>query len=132
LVGDFVRYVNRTFNPDAHISRFIWVLTPRPAATPATDTGNGSVPLVSILVRTQGERNELLTEALYSVYAQTCDDYEIIVCFHRPDDTTGDLQRAVEQTIANVPGDLLAKIRVIEARGNGRGAPLNALLERSS
>src|SRR5688500_6345201 len=27
LVGDFVRYVNRTFNPDAHISRFIWVLT---------------------------------------------------------------------------------------------------------
>jgi glycosyltransferase involved in cell wall biosynthesis len=84
---------------------------------------------VSILMRTQGRRNELLTEALYSAYAQTCDDYEVVLGFHNPDDRSGELRAGVERLLGQLPAPLRRKVRLIACDGEGRGAPLNTLLE---
>jgi hypothetical protein len=158
LAGDAVREVGRLFNPDARVSRFVWALRPaqperpltsapspaspaltsaRPALTPQpplpqAGEGEQDGPVVSILMRTQGRRNDLLTEALYSAYAQTSDDYEVVLGFHNPDDTSGGLRAGVERLLGQLPKPLQRKVRLIVCEGEGRGAPLNTLLEAAS
>jgi len=80
-------------------------------------------------MRTQGRRNELLTEALYSAYAQTDDAYEVVLGFHNPEDTSGQLRAGVGRLLARLPAPLQRKVRLIDCPGEGRGAPLNTLLE---
>lgn len=84
---------------------------------------------VPVLVRTQGDRNELLTEALYSIFSQTCDDYEIIICLHDPNDTRGNAKRSIENIIQKLPEPIQGKTRLIESRAHGRGGPLNDLVD---
>lgn len=86
-------------------------------------------PLLSLLVRTQGTRNDLLTEALYSIYAQDCDDYEVVVCLHSPGTVDQAHQKALYDLFKTLPARLQAKIRFIECAEPGRSAPLNALVD---
>ena len=159
LAGDMVRQVGELFNPDARVRRFVWALRPLtpalhtlpwgpliptaplppeptmgplPSGLPTVpQAGEGELArlAVSILMRTQGRRNELLTEALYSAYAQTDDAYEVVLGFHNPEDTSGELRAGVERLVARLPAPLQRKIRLIDCPGEGRGAPLNTLLE---
>lgn len=133
LLGSMLRYASDLFNPDDDVNQFIWMLKPvrRPAPAGLPDATDAAVtaPLVSILIRTQGTRNELLMEALLAVYAQDSDDYEIAICFHNPDDTSGDLLQGVHDVVSSVPVALRRKIRVIVCTGTGRSAPLNQLFE---
>ncbi|MDQ2783775.1 MAG: methyltransferase domain-containing protein [Chloroflexota bacterium] len=136
LLGDFLRYVSDTFNPDNQINQFLWLL--KPSAPHAeeivtTETKPGAIatkpPLVSLLIRTQGKRNDLLTEALYSIYAQDCDDYEAIICFHKPEENDDLLLDGLHTLMREIPVHLQTKIRLIECAEQGRSAPLNALIE---
>ncbi|MCA1723308.1 MAG: glycosyltransferase, partial [Thermomicrobia bacterium] len=130
-----LRYTSDLFNPDNGVNQFIWMLKPvdRPAPVetppaPADDTATMH-PLVSILIRTQGARNELLLEALFAAYAQDSDDYEIVICFHNPDDADGTLLEGVHAVVSSVPVQLRLNTRVVVCTGTGRSAPLNALFE---
>lgn len=140
LLGQLLRYVSDLFNPDHHVYQFVLLAKPATqiearddratitndlAATRRTEPR----PLVSILMRTQGLRNELMTEALLSVFAQDCSDYELIICFHNPDDKMGHLFRGVEELLAEMPAELQREARVIRCDGIGRSAPLNDLYE---
>jgi len=141
LIGDFLHYVSDTFNPDNRVNQFIWLLKPGTSAdreragqaitisereTPPVLT---KVPLFSLLVRTQGLRNDLLTETLLSIYAQDCDDYEAVLCFHKDEDLTGEREKSVRELITTLPISLQARIRMIVCTGMGRSAPLNQLIE---
>lgn len=135
LLGEMMRYASSLFNPDDDVNQFIWMLKPvRRSVSVETITGPTheaitTHPLVSILIRTQGMRNELLTEALFAVFAQDSDDYEIVVCFHNPEDIDGILLQGVNDVISTAPVPLRRKIRVILCTGTGRSAPLNELFE---
>jgi hypothetical protein len=133
LIGDLLRHVAATFNSDSRIGQFIWLLVPAAtdfAATgPASEPAERPGPLLSILMRTQGARNERLTEALCSVFAQTCDDYEVILCFHDPDRSLALRRTGVEAVVASLPAPLRECTRLISCHEPGRGAPLNALLD---
>ncbi|MHB8646324.1 MAG: methyltransferase domain-containing protein [Thermomicrobiales bacterium] len=135
LLSAMLRYTSDLFNPDHDVHEFIWMLKPvhRPTPSerspdPADDT-QVTHPLVSILIRTQGTRNELLMEALFAAYAQDSDDYEIVVCFHNPDDADGTLLQRVRDLVSSLPVALRRRIRMIVCTGVGRSAPLNALFE---
>ena len=131
MVGDFLRSASTTFNPDARTIRFVWTLTPTAAPAQAPDAPATAAPLLSILIRTQGERNDVLTEALYSIYSQTCDDYEVVVCFHRPGEPSGEVREATVETISRLPASLRDRLRLVDASEPGRGTPLNVLLEHA-
>lgn len=137
LLGEVMRYTSGLFNPDDDVNQFIWMLKPV-RRSPSVETvthreqaGDATTahPFVSILIRTQGTRNELLAEALFSVFAQDSDDYEIVICFHNPEDTDGMLLRGVNEVVSMAPVPLRRKIRVILCTGTGRSAPLNELFE---
>lgn len=140
LAGDALRAVGAVFNPDTAISHFVWVLRPmteddQPAqaarpAEPAEPHGSRR-PVVSILMRTQGLRSELMTEALVSIFAQSCDQYEVLICFHDPAGQHPERRRAVERVVASMPTSLQARVRLIECHEPGRGAPLNAMMEQA-
>lgn len=132
-IGDFLRAVSDIFNPDSTVNQFIWLAKPRaaglPAATTQQETAIGTAhPLLSIGVRTQGKRNDLLTEALLSIYAQECDDYEVIVCFHETTRTDNARLQDLQHLIDTLPVQLRAKIRLITCADEGRSAPLNAIV----
>ncbi len=135
-IGDFLRDISDTFNPDNTVNQFIWLLkpsAPRPTdkanATDATTARETARPLLSIGVRTQGKRNDLLLESLFSIYGQECDDYEAIVCFHKDAETDDERLETVQYLIDTLPVQLRAKIRVITCTGEGRSVPLNAIIE---
>jgi hypothetical protein len=134
LAGDLVRHVGRLFNPDADIGQFVWRLEsstlPVADAAPANAVDGGR-PLVSILMRTQGRRNDLMIEALYSIFAQTCDAYEVLICFHDPDGSGHERRLGVERVIASLPPALQERLRLLDCANPGRGAPLNTMLARA-
>lgn len=135
LLGDFLRYVSDTFNPDNQINQFLWLLKPSAshAETAIPEVKPDAIatkpPLVSLLIRTQGRRNDLLTEALYSVYAQDCDDYEAVICFHKSGHHDDVLLNGLRDLMRELPVHLQTKIRLIKCAEQGRSAPLNALVE---
>ena len=133
LISDFLQYVNDMFNPDNRINQFLWLLKPSAPHAMVTATKSDStateLPLISLLIRTQGKRNDLLTEALYSIYAQDCDDYEVVVCFHTPGQNEDMLLKGLHDLIRELPVHLQKNVRLIECAERGRSAPLNALIE---
>ncbi len=130
LVGDWLTNISHIFNTDNEIEEFIWLLEPVSDETPEpTKVDNTRLPLISILIRTQGNRNELLLEALYSVYAQDENDYEVIICFHNNNENRSSLLSELEEVLDALPDLLRLKIRLISATGLGRSVPLNSLLE---
>jgi hypothetical protein len=140
LAGDALRAIGGLFNADSTVSQFVWTLRPattiaEPAETvrparPAEPAESGR-PVVSILMRTQGLRSELMIEALASIFAQSCDQYEALICFHDPGGQHPERRSAVGQVIASMPRPLQRRVRLVECREPGRGAPLNALLEQA-
>ncbi|HEX2910732.1 MAG TPA: glycosyltransferase family A protein [Chloroflexia bacterium] len=125
LAGQWLHEVANTFNPDNHVQYFVWLLAPYSEPNPEKPSHQ---PQFSILMRTQGQRNELLLEALYSVYAQTFTDYEVVLCYHHPE-RNQTLLTELKLLLKNLPPSFQQKIRVIEANGPGRSTPLNALLK---
>jgi glycosyltransferase involved in cell wall biosynthesis len=133
LAGDWLNTISDIFSPDSQVTEFVWLLKPGSRIIQSAKKINTlESPLLSILVRTQGKRNELLVEALYSVYAQDLDDYEVIICFHNNKEDRNNLLEQLKGILNNLPGALKSKLRLIISTGSGRSAPLNDLLEAAT
>lgn len=139
LAGDVVRKLAETFNPDGQVTHFVWLL--RPSASDTVRLGWSETtpvrPAISILIRTQGLRKELLTECLYSIYVQDCpfEDYEVLLALQSPPQTRP--QTEIEDTalsdlrqfLENFPPELVERIRIIRTFGEGHVQPTNPLVE---
>lgn len=106
----------------AEVNQFVRAYLPGPVR-PAPAPPAAPAFFLSVLVRTQGLRPELLQETLLSLAAQTRDDFEVIVLAH--DATVGALD-SVNVTVAQLPPYLRERTRVVVVSGGGRGRPLNA------
>ncbi len=86
-------------------------------------------PLFSLMVRTVGDRPDLLQEALCSVLAQTEQSFEVLVLLHSPDREPP--VDAVTKTVQSFPAFFQEKVRVIVVKRPGRSAPLNDGIDRA-
>jgi hypothetical protein len=120
-VGGLLRSVRAGAGPGAVVNQFVRAYVadePVVAAAPRDDA-----PFATVLVRTQGRRPRTLHDALLSVAAQTCEDYELLLlCHDAPDDGMATVERLVEA----MPPDFAARVRVVPVKGGRRGRPLNA------
>jgi glycosyltransferase involved in cell wall biosynthesis len=83
---------------------------------------DSSLPFLSVLLRTQGNRLEPLKDALLCLAAQTDDDFELVLLVHDADE---DATTAIAREVAGQPADFAARISVIDVTGGTRGTPLN-------
>ena len=93
-----------------------------------TTDGGGGGPTLSVVVRTQGRRRHGLLEALTSLAAQSCDDFEVLVVAH--DAAPAELD-AVAATVEQFASSFRSRVRVLPVAGGGRGRPLNAGVEHA-
>jgi glycosyltransferase involved in cell wall biosynthesis len=137
LVGATVRYLAGVLNPTALTTHFIWRLQPTFSSNLAIPVLPVKRPLLSVLVRTQAIRLELLTECLYSIYAQDCDfeDYEVLIALQsspeseHPGEIEDPLLVTLQNFLANFPQELVERIRIVRTYGDGNAQPTNPLIE---
>ena len=79
-------------------------------------------PFLSVIVRTQGKRFEMLKEALLCLEAQTDDDFEILLIVHNADETG---KASVDRLLEILDPAFRQKIHRENLNGGTRTAPLN-------
>ena len=79
-------------------------------------------PFLTVLTRTQGQREQELREVFLCLAAQSCRDFEVLVVGHkvRPEN-----RATVEHLIQETPEYLRSRIRYFPLETGGRTAPLN-------
>ena len=104
----------------------VWLVRLYEAVMPETpdpgDDAGTAAPFLSVLVRTQGKRQETLQETLLCLAAQRCADFEVLVIVHDPDPgVTG----RIEELVTEFHPTFAHRVRVVEVFGGGRCRPLN-------
>lgn len=92
--------------------------------TRTTPSGAEAVdgPFLTVLVRTQGLREDQLEETLSSLAAQTEHDFEVLVLAH---DVDPDDLPALEKAVGAHPLAVAVDTTLLTVSGGGRGRPLN-------
>lgn len=83
---------------------------------------DGERPFLTILIRTQGKREEGLREALLCVLAQTFSDYEVILIGHKVEEEN---KIIIQNILDDQQEEFRKKIRYIELNEGTRTTPLN-------
>lgn len=79
-------------------------------------------PFLSVVIRTQGKRREMLREAILSLAGQSDEDFEVLLIGHKLDE---DEECSARKILDEQPGSLKRKIRYIPWNQGTRAAPLN-------
>ena len=79
-------------------------------------------PFLSIVMRTQGKRPEMLAEVLLCLFGQSNTDFELLLMGHNLNEAQNE---TVTQIIADLPAALREKTRLIHVAGGTRTTPLN-------
>lgn len=88
-----------------------------------------SRPFLTVVMRTQGRRQEAFKDSLLCLAGQSVDDFEVIVVTH---DVGVEVQAQVERIVAAQPQSFRERISVLSVSGGLRARPLNAALEEAS
>jgi SAM-dependent methyltransferase len=80
-------------------------------------------PFLSVIVRTLGNRNEMLEEALTCLAAQSLDSIEVLVVVHTTDLPSN--IEAIKTLVENFPPEFSSRVTVTHVTGGGRSLPLN-------
>ena len=109
--------------------RFLRVYAPGLLSSELVDQSRSEDGLfLSVIVRTQGRRSDLLREALLCLCGQDCDDFEVLVVVH------GDASVEWESVLSDVrmaQAVLPGRVRVVPAVGGTRTRPVVVGLEHS-
>ena len=79
-------------------------------------------PFLSVIIRTQGKRLDMLQDVLLCLQAQTDPDFEVVMIAHRAEDAA---VAGLERLIAAQSDHLSRRIRLLRLQEGERGAPLN-------
>lgn len=79
-------------------------------------------PFLSVIIRTQGKREEGLREALLCLMAQECQDFEIILIAHKADEAHCEI---IEEILEDQDDEFRKKIRFFKLDEGTRTTPLN-------
>ena len=82
----------------------------------------GKFSFLSVIIRTQGKREQGLREALLCLQAQECQDFEILLIAHKADEEHGKL---IEEILEDQEEEFRKKIRFFRLNEGTRTTPLN-------
>lgn len=122
-VGQWLRYLRSIAEPSGLVNQFVWAVAPVPPVLRIVE--REVQPFLSIVMRTQGRREQELREALLCVAGQTDLDFELLVVAHR---TTVSEQIAIERILEDQPATVRHRTRLLLLDHGGRSAPLNLAL----
>ncbi|CAN5518253.1 methyltransferase domain-containing protein [soil metagenome] len=119
---DYLASVRERLDAYAFVNQFVraYALTGITGSPPAGDDQEPT--FASVLLRTQGHRNDMLLEALTCLAAQSVDDLEVELLVHTGD---ADVVAAVQGLVDGFHPTFRTRVRVTQVRGGGRAAPLN-------
>lgn len=117
-LGHYLDWYKAQTDPNALVTWLVRLYTPG-SRTPANA---GKRPFLSVLTRTQGQREAGLTEVLLCLAAQSDRDFELLIVGHK---VKGEALDRVQRLIADTPAYLRERIRYIPCDEDGRAAPLN-------
>lgn len=80
-------------------------------------------PGLSVIVRTQGSRQELLEESLLSLASQTSSDFEVLLMVHNPENG---IVEGLRTLVGSYSPSFSRRVRISEVVGGDRARPLNA------
>lgn len=120
-LGHYLRSLRESIDSHGHTNQFVWAVAPSPAM-PIRPAGDEDGPFLSVIMRTQGRRDQELREALLCLAAQASTNFELILVAHR---VTVEQQVQIERVIEDQPADFRARIRLLLLDTGRRAAPLN-------
>lgn len=126
-LGQYLRSLRESIDTYGQTNQFVWAVAPAPAR-PARPAPAEDGPFLSVIMRTQGRRDQELREALLSLAAQSSTNFELLVVAHR---VSVEQQVQVERLIEDQPAEFRARIRLFLLDTGGRAAPLNLALRHA-
>ncbi|HRW18359.1 MAG TPA: hypothetical protein P5181_05895 [Dermatophilaceae bacterium] len=131
-VGAYLTRLADSANPLSGVNELVRVYVPgrpaRAADAPAEPSATAA-PFLSVVMRTQGRRAEPMRDALMCLVGQANQDFELIVLAHK---VSLEQQLLVERLVAELPGDVRSRSRVVVVDEGGRARPLNVGVELAS
>ena len=123
-LGQFMRALRASADQYGDANQLVRLCVPsEPAAIdPFVGRGETVRPFLSIVMRTQGNRIDSLTEILTCLTGQSVTDFEILLMGHKLD---AERTAGIERLILDQPDWFRNKIRFIRVDHGGRSAPLN-------
>lgn len=129
-LGAFLTELRERASGTAFVNQFVRAylptLAPAGVESGPVDAGNARAdlhaPFLSVLMRTRATRESTLVEALLSLAAQSCDDFEVLLLVHDP---APGAMAVVEQTVAEFHEAFARRVHVVPVRGGSRSRPLN-------
>jgi hypothetical protein len=127
LLHSLLKSLRDQAGPHGATNQFVRAYLPgarRPIAT-LVDQELDEVPsgrFLTVVVRTQGLRQETLRDALLCLQGQTNQDFEVLLVAH---DAT-DNQPGIDLLVGQLPSPWRHRVRVLYVDGGGRARPLNA------
>lgn len=131
-LSSLLRRIRREADEFGWVNQFVRVYERGAGSAPPQgeqDPPSHVEPFLSVIMRTQGRRRQMLGEALLCLMAQTDDDFEVILCVHTDDSP---VTAEVKSQVSQFPSSFAARVNVIEVSGGSRGAPLNAGLKSAN
>lgn len=119
-------HLGEILKPSVSIRELANILESEMFAQPNVEVGHKSQPFLSVVLRTQGQRTEQLSDALLCLSAQTSDDFELIVVLH---DSPGNKISNVETIIRGYDESFVSRTRLLSVEGGSRARPLNVGLK---
>lgn len=124
-IGQILRQQRLTADGTGLVDQFVRVYlpgTPEKSADQPSDQELDDRPFATVVLRTQGTRENLLRDAFLCLAAQTEQDFELLVIGH---DLSAEGRLSVERAIADHGPLFERKIRIIPVDGGERSHPLN-------
>jgi hypothetical protein len=126
-LGHYLRSLRESIDSYGYTNQFVWTVAPSAAVPPRVPVPEEQ-PFLSVVMRTQGRRDQELREALLSLAAQSSTDFELLLIAHR---VTTDQQVQVERLIEDQPPEFRDRIRLLLLDTGRRAAPLNHALRHA-
>lgn len=118
LVGQYVKSMNDFLEEkdEKYLKEY------KPIIQKERESFTGKRPFLSVVIRTQGKRPEMLRETLLSLGAQTDDDFEVLLIGHK---LNVEQHALVTRILGETPQELQKLVRFIELDYGNRTTPLN-------
>lgn len=120
-LSKYLKLVKSLADPYATVNQFIRSYLPVKQNTAITNEED-SRPFLTIIMRTQGNRQKAMQESLLSLVAQSNTDFELLIMAHM---VTQENLDALHSTIEATPIWLQRKSRIVTVDFGNRTAPLN-------
>ena len=112
-IREYLRWMSRSGNEDLYRERY----------EPIVRAQEGQKKwFLSVVMRTQGRRMDMLQDALTCLQAQGDEDFEVVIICHRAEEAAW---KAVEALVCRQAPAFAERVRVFHSETGERGAPLN-------